>query len=259
MTVKRKNRWRGDEALVLDGSRLGFEFWYRFLLLAKSEGQIIDYKLYSDWALLKDSTRGSIVTEYGFSRTLDKYNSRKWVYRMFGTAKKKSNHWHNAFGIEKHEAVEQLSSDAISNYKLKKIEAEGNSVLRVSIGDKSQEDVRKSFDAWLKKELASRGRKRGKNISKRERANFYQDVFSDKKIHALKRMLAVHEAIVKTRSVSSERLKVAEYYKATGGKYDEFKLKSSNSNSETVRRVFNRDKRQAEKLIASVCEGRFDF
>ena len=35
MTAQSKKRFRGHEEIILDGSRLRFEIWYRDLLLAK--------------------------------------------------------------------------------------------------------------------------------------------------------------------------------------------------------------------------------
>ena len=93
MTARRISRWRGDGELLLDGSRLGFELWYRFLLLARDEGEAIDYRLYADWSLLNDvRTQGRLI-QRGFERTLENFNPSQWSYRMFGTSRKKSEKW----------------------------------------------------------------------------------------------------------------------------------------------------------------------
>jgi len=256
MTAKRKRRFRGDRELILDGSRLGFEFWYRFLLAAKDQGEAINYRLYADWSLLGDSRDkdGKLVT-HRFERTLEKYNAGQWSRRMFGTTRKASSKWHDAFGVERGNAVEQISSGAISNYKLKQIESEGDALVRVSIAGRSREDIDKSFDEWLVAHMAARGRGRGKSIGRTQRAAFHLELFSATQVQMLKRSLAVHEALAKTNT----KLNAAQYYSATGSKFDEYKLNASRSNLSLVQRQFSRDKQLAVRLIKSVCSGRFDL
>ena len=255
MTAKRKRRFRGDREIILDGSRLGFEFWYRFLLAAKHQGEAINYRLYADWSLVKDSRdKDGKLVKHGFERTLEKYNAGQWSRRMFGTTRKASSKWHKAFGIERGNAVEQISSGAISNYKLKQIESEGDALVRVSIAGRSREDIDKSFDEWLVAHMAARGRGRGKSIGRTQRAAFHLELFSDKQVQMLKRSLAVHEALAKTNT----KLNAAQYYKATGSKFDEYKLNDSRSNLSLVQRQFSRDKRLAARLVKSVCSGGFD-
>ena len=256
MTAKRKRRFRGDRKIILDGSRLGFEFWYRFLLHAKHQGEAINYRLYADWSLVSDSRDkdGKLVT-HRFERTLEKYNAGQWSYRMFGTTRKTSSKWHKAFGVERVKAVEQISSGGLSNYKLKQIESEGDALVRVSIAGRSREDIDKSFDEWLVAHMAARGRGRGKSIGRTQRAAFHLELFSDKQVQMLKRSLAVHEALAKT----NKKLNAAQYYSATGSKFDEYKLNDSRSNLSLVQRQFSRDKRLAARLIKSVCSGRFEI
>ena len=255
-TAKRKRRFRGNREIILDGSRLGFELWYRFLLAAKYQGEAINYRLYADWSLVSDSRdkHGKLV-KHGFERTLEKYNAGQWSRRMFGTTRKTSSKWHKAFGVERGKAVEQISSGGLSNYKLKQIESEGDALLRVSIAGRSREDIDKSFDEWLARHMDSRGRGRGKSIGRTQRASFHLELFSDRQVQSLKRSLAVHEAIAKRNT----KLNVAQYYSATGSKFEEFKLDGARSNLGRVQRKFSRDKQRAARLIKGVCSGRFEI
>jgi hypothetical protein len=258
-TAKRKHRWRGDREVILDGSRLGFELWYRFLLAAKEQGEAINYRLYSDWSLVKDSRdkEGELVKR-GFERTLEKYNAGQWSYRMFGTTRKASSKWHKTFGVERVKAVEQISPGGLSNDKIKQIETEGDALVRVSIAGRSREDIDKSFDEWLVAHMDSQGRGRGKSIGRTQRAAFHLELFSDRQVQALKRALAVHETIVKRNKSGLAKLNVAQYYGATGNKFDEFKLDGARSNLGRVQRLFGRDRQRAGRLINGVCSGRFD-
>jgi len=259
-TAKRKRRFRGDREIILDGSRLGFELWYRFLLAAKYQGEAINYKLYADWSLLGDSRdKDGKLVKHGFERTLEKYNANKWSYRMFGTARKTSSKWHKAFGVERGKAVEQISSGGLSNYKLKQIESEGDALVRVSIAGRSREDIDKSFDEWLVKHMDSRGRGRGKSIGRTQRAAFHLELFSDRQVQALKRSLAVHKTVAKRDKSGLGKLNVAQYYSATGNKFDEFKLDSRRSNLGQVQRKFSRDKQRAARLVKGECLGRFEI
>ena len=256
MTAKRKRRFRGDSEFILDGSALGFEYWYRFLLAAKQQGEAINYRLYKDWSLVEDSRdKNGKRIKHGFERTLEKYNARQWRRRMFGTTRKKRSKWHKAFGIERGNAVEHISSGSLSNYKIKQIEDEGDALVRVSIAGRSREDIDKSFDEWLVSHMAARGRGRGKSIGRTERAAFHLDLFSDKQVQMLKRSLAVHEALAKTKT----KLNASQYYRATGSKFDEYKMNDSWSNLSRVQRQFSRDKQLAARLVKSVCSGRFEI
>ena len=241
MTAKSKKRFRGHEEIILDGSRLGFEIWYRYLLLAKSEGRKIDYAIYKDWSLLGDLQQRDRVVEHGMKRTLEQFNARKWAAAMFG---KKSTRWRKAFGVERSAVVSEVTNSGRSDSHI---------LLRVNVGDYSAEEVKIGVSKLLSRELASRGRGRGKSVGRKQRANFYQALLSDKQVRTLERSLAVRKALGK-----QTKIQVAGYYKATGSKYQELKLDSSRSKYGAVQRLLNSDKKRAAQLLDSVCDGRFD-
>ena len=242
MTAKSKKRFRGHDEIILDGSRLGFEIWYRYLLLAKSEGCKLDYAIYKDWALLGDlQQRRDRVVEHAMKRTLEQFNARKWAAAMFG---KKSTKWHKAFGVERSAVVSKVTNS---------VHSDSHILLRVNVGDYSAEEVKRGVSKFLSGELAARGRGRGKSVGRKQRANFHQVLLSDKQVRSLERSLEVRKALGK-----QTKIQVAGYYKATGGKYEELKLDSSRSNYGAVQRLLNRDKKRAAQILDSVCDGRFD-
>ena len=249
MTAKSKKRFRGHDEIILDGSRLGFEIWYRYLLLAKSEGRKIDYAIHKDWSLLGDlqqQRQRDRVVEHGMKRTLEQFNARKWAAAMFG---KKSTKWHKAFGVERSAVVSKVTSTGVNSGR-----SDSHILLRVNVGDYSAAEVKRGVSKLLSRELASRGRGRGKSVGRKQRAIFYQVLFSNKQVRSLERSLAVRKALRK-----QAKIQVAGYYKATASKYEELKLNSSRSNYGAVQRLLNRDKNRAAQLLESVCIGRFDI
>ena len=178
-------------------------------------------------------------------RTLDQFNARKWAAAMFG---KKSTKWHKAFGVERSAVVSKVTSTGGISGR-----SDSHIFLRVNVGDYSAEEVKRGVSKFLSGELASRGRGRGKSVGRKQRANFYQALLSDKQVRSLERSLAVRKALNK-----QAKIQVAGYYKATGSKYQELKLDSSRSNYGAVQRLLNRDKKRAAQLLDSVCIGRFD-
>ena len=217
--------------------------WERLLGTKKKSRKF--WRQYDAWAIGNED----------IETTLDTFSSDQWKKRIFGTEKKKGNAWKKLFGIKKTVAASKVSPGDVRHAKSSKQSVSRDEVLiKINLAENTREEIDKAIQEILSGELKKLDRGRGKNIKKKNDAQFQVNGLVN--TQSLKRRLDI---AIEERDGKMDVDDLNARFKTKGKRYVELYAHHSLKTVRLrVQKMVQRDRSAYRKTMNSVIEGRFD-